>query len=371
MRRGKWLAALAFAGCLLAMPETALNAAREAMASWAMSVAPALFPFLALMPLLTCPDAARAYEALLGRVMRPAFRLPGAAASAVLVGMAAGSPAGAMAAVRAASAAGMRRGQLERLIVCAGGLSPAFLVSGIGAAMLGSASDGWILLRAQLGAQAVLLLATRGMRADGPAVRADGCEAATGVIGAVRSVLGVCGYMVLFNIAGAMAAAWLGEAAGVAALCLVDLPSGAREIAGAALAREIRLPLLAAMCGFGGICIAAQNLSVCRRAGARASRYFAGRAASAALMAGLTAAQIHAPSAAAGAAEPLPVAALIASALCVPVCVRLIRIFLLTNGNLRKRLPEEAKNAEKAQDIVRERREATISCDFNKSEKRA
>ena len=85
----------------------------------------------------------------------------------------------------------------------------------------------------------------------------------------------------------------------------------------------------------------------------------------------LTAAQVHAPSMAAGAAEPLPVAALIASALCVPVCVRLIRIFLLTNGNLRKRLPEEAKNAEKAQDIVRERREATISCDFNKSEKRA
>ena len=62
MKRFEWVAALVMAGCLLAaMPEVALNAAREAMASWASSVAPALFPFMALMPLLTCDDAARAY----------------------------------------------------------------------------------------------------------------------------------------------------------------------------------------------------------------------------------------------------------------------------------------------------------------------
>ena len=129
MKRFKWVAALVMAGCLLMMPEVALNAAREAMASWASSVAPALFPFMALMPLLTCDDAARAYEALLGRIVRPLFRLPGAAAPAVLTGMAAGSPAGAMAAVRVASASVLRRGQLERLVICIGGLSPAFLVS--------------------------------------------------------------------------------------------------------------------------------------------------------------------------------------------------------------------------------------------------
>ena len=358
MKRFKWVAALVMAGCLLMMPEVALNAAREAMASWASSVAPALFPFMALMPLLTCDDAARAYEALLGRIVRPLFRLPGAAAPAVLTGMAAGSPAGAMAAVRVASASVLRRGQLERLVICIGGLSPAFLVSGIGAGMLGSAADGWVLLRAQLGAQLVLLLATRGMRADGPSVPDCGIDAAAGIGSAVGGVLGVCGYMMLFNIIGAMLSAWTGGAAGTALLCLLDLPSGAQAVAKLGLAREIRLPLLAAISGFGGLCIAAQNLSACMRAGVRPSRYFAGRIAGAGLAAGFAALQIHLPEVRMEAPAALPVAALAVCALAIPVCIQAIRNFLLTKENAQKELLMEAEKGEKAQDIVDERERA-------------
>ena len=86
---GRWkfpLAMLAVAALLL-WPETALNAGREAMRTWAASVAPALFPFLLLMPALTGAEAARAYEALLGRWMRPLLGLPGAAAPAGAVGL--------------------------------------------------------------------------------------------------------------------------------------------------------------------------------------------------------------------------------------------------------------------------------------------
>ena len=93
------LAALAVAA-LLVFPETVLTAAQQAMYSWYSSVAPALFPFMALLPLLTCRESARIYERLLGRLTRAVFRLPGAAAPAVVVGMTAGSPAGAIAALR-------------------------------------------------------------------------------------------------------------------------------------------------------------------------------------------------------------------------------------------------------------------------------
>ena len=137
---GRWkfpLAMLAVAALLL-WPETALNAGREAMRTWAASVAPALFPFLLLMPALTGAEAARAYEALLGRWMRPLLGLPGATAPAVAVGMLAGSPAGAAAAVRTAKRTGMDARTLERLTGCVCGLGPGFLVSGIGASMLGS-----------------------------------------------------------------------------------------------------------------------------------------------------------------------------------------------------------------------------------------
>ena len=185
-----------------------------------------------------------------------------------------------------------------------------------------------------------------------------GIDAAAGIGSAVGGVLGVCGYMMLFNIIGAMLSAWTGGAAGTALLCLLDLPSGAQAVAKLGLAREIRLPLLAAMSGFGGLCIAAQNLSACMRAGVRPSRYFTGRIAGAGLAAGFAALQIHLPEVRMEAPAALPVAALAVCALAIPVCIQAIRNFLLTKENAQKELLMEAKKGKKAQDIVDERERA-------------
>ena len=78
---------LALAALLLSAPQAAALGAARAMAQWYASVAPALFPFLALMPLLTCDEAATVYELLLGRAMRALFDLPGSTAPALAVGM--------------------------------------------------------------------------------------------------------------------------------------------------------------------------------------------------------------------------------------------------------------------------------------------
>ena len=80
MRRMKWLGGLALTALLLARPRAASLGALQAMAGWAASVAPAVFPFLALMPLLTCDEAARVYQALLGGLTARLLHLPGAAA---------------------------------------------------------------------------------------------------------------------------------------------------------------------------------------------------------------------------------------------------------------------------------------------------
>ena len=253
---GRWkfpLAMLAVAALLL-WPETALNAGREAMRTWAASVAPALFPFLLLMPALTGAEAARAYEALLGRWMQPLLGLPGAAAPAVAVGMLAGSPAGAAAAVRTAKRTGMDARTLERLTGCVCGLGPGFLVSGIGASMLGSAADGRILLRSQLVAQTLMLLLSRRTAELQPTIADDASVEEEPVRAAVRATLSVCGYMAAFQ----MLAALLGRAlrvpaAGMAALCLLDLPSGAKAVSALPMARGARLILLSAMTGFGGL----------------------------------------------------------------------------------------------------------------------
>ena len=52
MKALKWAGAACMAVLLLVYPETALDAARQSMLTWAQSVAPALFPFMVLAPLL-------------------------------------------------------------------------------------------------------------------------------------------------------------------------------------------------------------------------------------------------------------------------------------------------------------------------------
>ena len=331
---------------LLSMPEVCLNAAREAMLAWYMSVAPALFPFMALMPMLTSPAAARGYERLPGRLMQFLFNLPGAAAPAVVIGMVAGSPAGAAAAVRTCAAAGLTGADAARLTMCCCGLSPAFLITGVGAAMLGNPADGTLLLRAQILSQLTMLAATRRTQPSEP-VQYEETENADGVGCAVTAVLGVCGYMVLFNIAAAVIARLLrSEIAGLAALCLLDLPSGARALAALNIGREGKLLLLAATCGLGGGCIAAQNLAACKNVGISKVKYLCARASHAVLMTGFTALQLSRNSRFAGKIpEPLEFSALIAVILLVPALISLKKDLFLNKRNFEKLPEKRPKNA--------------------------
>lgn len=352
MGRAEWLGALLLAASLLCWPETGLNAAREAMAAWAQSVAPALFPFMALTPLLTGPDAARAYERMFGFLMRPLLKLPGAAAPAMAIAMTAGSPAGAIAAARLAAQAGLTRGQLERIVCCTCGLSPAFLMTGIGASMLGDPGCGVILLRSQIAAQLTMLIATRCVKGDERSADTPPPSAAAEPVRmAVNGTLNVCGYMMLFSVIGAILTLPLsGDGLRAGLLCLLDLPSGAQALCRIDLPEMVQMALLAAASGLGGLCIAAQNLSACM--GVRPGRYAAARLVQAALMTIMTMAQLKFRPHMEKTAAILPTSALIACAMAVPVL-----IFCAKNLFLNKeKLPENARilleNGEKTQHIV-------------------
>ena len=78
MKKMRWAGGLLLMALLLSRPQAAAQAAARAMAHWYAAVAPSVFPFLALMPLLTCREAARVYERALGRAMGALFDLPGA-----------------------------------------------------------------------------------------------------------------------------------------------------------------------------------------------------------------------------------------------------------------------------------------------------
>ena len=328
MRRFRWLAAFALAALLLARPKAAALGALAAMERWRATVAPAIFPFLALMPLLTGEDAARAYRALLGGAMGRLFRLPGAAAPAMVVGMVAGTPAGAIASRGVAARSGMNRGQLLRLAVCAMGFSPAFLISGVGAGMLGSAALGWRLALSQGIAQLTLAALLRGawrgrtepVRDVGP-LREDGA-----IRGAALAALSIGGYMALFGALARAAGSLLGGRVGAALLCLLDVPSGAKLLADLPLPTETRLALISALCGFGGLCLMAQCQGALRGCGLGWAELIALRLLVAAISAGCTLLLGSAKLPALAdrlVASPLAAGGLCASAMAIPALVKM------------------------------------------------
>ena len=330
MKKLKWLGGLTGMALLLSSPQAAARGAVAAMAQWAASVAPALFPFLALMPLLTCEDAIAAYEALLGRFMAVCFNLPGAAAPAMIVGMAAGTPAGALAVRDIAARAGMNRSQLQRVAAATAGFSPAFLVGGIGAGILNNPVLGWKLLVAQLLTQMTLMLSLRRAwqgRTE-PVGEAGFTMVDRPIRGAVLGILTICGYMTLFGALAGALGEWVGRVPAGVLLCLMDVPSGVLRVSGMMLPERMKLALLAGMCGFGGLCVIAQSLGVLRGSGVSAGEYIGIRAVAGLLCVGYMALLQGLPTIENMRLiepireKPLAMGALITSILAVPMLIR-------------------------------------------------
>lgn len=274
---------------ILIRPEASVEGAQRAMRLWCTSVAPALFPFLALMPMLTGPEACAAYNAAFSRFMRPLFGLPGAAAPAVIAGMITGSPGGALAVRRIAAGSEMERRDARRVALALSGVSPAYLILGVGQGLYGSAALGVRLAVIQASVQLLLLFGLRWVAGndEGPVAPLEPAQAARNPVrAAVEGVLVICGYMVLFSSISCVAASFAGAHAGTALLLIADLPSGL-----AALTQwdvPGRMLIQGAAIGFGGLCIAAQNMDILRTLDVGWKEYLGVRGTSAMLFASIS-----------------------------------------------------------------------------------
>lgn len=279
----KLLAGVGLMLLLLCRPVDAANGAREGLCQWYYVVAPSLFPFMALMSLLTCPEASRFYDAALGGLTRRVFGLPGSAASPMVVGMLAGSPAGCAAVRNVAAQERYTRGEAERVAIACCGMSPAFFISAVGAGMLGDVGLGHVLLRSQAMSQLVMLGVTRLFCRDDERVRASANSAENRP---VPSIINVAGYMALFGaIAGALGRPEVQLA--------MDVTAGARLLCGLNMAMTWKLPALSMLAGWGGACVIAQNIGVLRDCGVNPVKLVCARALAGMLAAGITAIQMR------------------------------------------------------------------------------
>lgn len=290
MRRDfRFAAAALYVLGLLTFPAQALFAARGAIANWGLSVAPALFPFMVMLPFLTGREACRVYDRIFGRITRLVFALPGAAASAIVTGLCAGSPAGAMAVARVARREGLSPGEAARMAGIACGVGPIYVITGIGVALAGDMAVGWRLATSQLGALLLTGVLFRGAwrsAARLAPIPEDGLYTEKPIAQAALSILKVGGHMIMFAVGIALLESIFGPWAAHLALPL-DLPTGAARAAAAG----IPLSWVAAGVGFGGLCIAAQNMGALREAGVTWFMYLLQKLTSAGITAGLYIAQ--------------------------------------------------------------------------------
>lgn len=281
--------AVAFLGLMLIYPQDSLAAARDAFALWQQTVAPSLLPFFALIPALTCPEATACFARLLKYPCRP-LAIPEDFAGAVGVAFAAGSPAGARALMRVAARKRYPAETLFRAALLCAGVSPGFLISGVGAGMLDSPAHGMILLIAQLLALCLSARLLQLARLPDTLLAIDIPAADTGpapILYATQGTLSILVWMVLFAVGTRLSQQLLPQMAAYIPF-FAEFSHGCAHSVSLGLPYAQLLPLLGAVIGFGGLCAGFQNLAVLKPLNIPAPMYFCAKLIHAALTALLT-----------------------------------------------------------------------------------
>ena len=292
MKVKKWMpvtAVLAIVILLLLRPQEAAEAVRVGLALCGRTVIPSLFPFFAAISLLLQLGAAEALSGLFRPVMQPLFRLRGECALPLLAGLLGGYPSGAKTAAGLYAQGRISRQEAELLLGFCDNCGPAFLLSYVGAGILGGTELGVKLYLIHIAAALLTgVLLCRLVRDRGPVLLGSSLPVkavsfpqalTSSVSGALTSTLGICAFVVFFQV--------------LAALPPVPLPPlalGALEmVSGAAALSPGRAGFVAAaaIVGWGGLSVHCQAMSLTAPEGLSFRWHWVGKAAQAAVSAGL------------------------------------------------------------------------------------
>lgn len=238
--------------CLLFRASQTMEAAAAACRLFVTAALPGLFPYMVLSLMLV------------SRVKRMS---PGLL---LLLGWGGGSPTGAR---LLPLCSGLTRKQRIRLAASCATMSPMFLLGTVGG-WLGSATAGAVVLGSViLGGWLTGLMAGASRRAPLSHPQADDSFPQGGALGAslsfgaaietsARTMLLVCGTMVMLRVFAALAGALLPAALVLPVTTLLEVTTGASVIAGLPLPLAFRTALIAGATGFGGMAIIMQNRAV-------------------------------------------------------------------------------------------------------------
>lgn len=198
---------------LLAWPQATASGISRGLSICSSIIIPSLFPFLVLAGFLVKSGLSVSIGRRLERLTRLLFGLPGCCAAGILIGLVGGYPAGGIAVGELVRQGSITRSQGRRMLsFCVNG-GPAFIISAVGAAMLGNLEYGFMLYAAHIAASILLGIFLRieaspedkippnkSLQKAAPAVKRLSPAPAfvESVNSACRSMLVMCGFIVLF-----------------------------------------------------------------------------------------------------------------------------------------------------------------------------
>ena len=317
MKAIRWLEGsvlLALTLLLFLFPAESAAGARQGLVLCRDLLIPALFPFFVLSSLLIATGTAGRLVRPLAVLTRPLLGISGAGTAALILGLVGGYPVGLRTLAELKQRRECSNREARRTALICNSCGPAFFLGAVGNGVFGSRQAGVLLFCANVSALLLLGLALRmiwGSAEDGERyIRQDYTPLSElfpdCVRGAFSSVLGVCGYVILFSVLSALA-----DCTGFLGLCqrMLDplfrgpggetltksLTVGLLEIStGTAVLQDARsakaaLPLAAFLLGWGGLSVHGQSLPFLRQAGGKTGPYLAAKLVHGLLSAGGTA----------------------------------------------------------------------------------
>ena len=201
------LAALA----LVVWPGEAMAAMKDGLKLCGNVIIPSLFPFFVLSSLVTELGMSRCLGRLLEPVMAPLFRLNGACATAVALGVVGGYPVGARTAIQLYESGQCSRTEAERLLAFCNNCGPAFILGVAGAGIFSNGTAGLLLYGCHLTASLLVGILFRFYRPEeGPhpdghadasfqAVRSPTAFTRS-VTGALSATMNICAFILFFTV---------------------------------------------------------------------------------------------------------------------------------------------------------------------------
>ena len=291
-------AGLGLLAALLMNASAAAAACRDTLGVCARLLIPSLFPFFVLSGFLN----RLGLPGLLGRLLAPAamrlFGVSGAGASALLIGLTGGYPAGAAYIGDMARQGSVSRQEAERLLAFCNNSGPAFIVGAVGVGVFGSVRLGLLLYLIHILSALLTGLFFRGKHPclDIQPVFTESMDPSLALVESVRqavaAVLNVCGFALCFSVlpavldgngalslfCGAVAARFHFEPRFVRAMLtgLLELGSGTAAMQGLRPCPE-SLALAAFLLGWGGLSVHFQTLGVLADSDVKGALHMAGR----------------------------------------------------------------------------------------------